>query len=390
MSINMKNINLENFCTKNTRHIILFSISIVVVSRILMYLLYNIAEWGTSGNFIYDICNIWDNGWYRGLVLDGYRLEPTQHVKGDAANWAFFPLTALIIRAVMYIFSADVNTIAFLVNNLFLILAIIVSIKYILFTRKNKELAVVNAILLAFGPYTFYFSCFYTESLYLFLFFLSMYFLKKEKYIQMGICGALLSATRNTGVMFVFVIAVVEFGKAWKKHKSICKTVKEILNNSHLVVGTMLVPSGLFLYMAYLWHKVGDPLAFVRIQKAWGFAEKKGPLLVLEGYFSSTDVRNWYLAIFAIISCIIVIQRIFKGKLDEMIMPLIILGILLPTTCRSIPRMMLSSGTFGIGILECIWTDQITPLRKFVYFIVAIVWSLIMFKLWLAGDGIMQ
>lgn len=96
--------------------------------------------------------------------------------------------------------------------------------------------------------------------------------MKSEKYILMGITGALASATRNIGVMLVFAIAAkytMDF-IGFQGRKTIGGYFGTSFKNYKLVLGTALIPFGLFAYMAFLGYRMGDPLAFVHIQRAWG------------------------------------------------------------------------------------------------------------------------
>lgn len=99
--------------------------------------------------------------------------------------------------------------------------------------------------------------------------------MKKEKYILMGIIGAISSATRNTGIMLVFATIPYIIVKYIKEQKCESKfSIKDlffyVIKKPKFIFGICLVPLGLFLFMLFLFFKTGDGLAFVHIQRAWG------------------------------------------------------------------------------------------------------------------------
>ena len=344
---------------------LLFSMVIVIISRLFFLVFYHIFLGIESG--LPDIWgNLWDNEWYKSIIIDGYDLFPTKHPKGDAANWAFFPLDSFVIRCVWKIFPVTLNSAAFLTNTLFLILSITIAIAYIMETRANREIAAGFAIMSAFGPYTLFFSSFYTESLYIFLTFCAYYCLKKHKYIAMGLAGALLSATRNTGVLFVFVILLVSIREMWEGNLK--KFVVDILSNGKLVLGTSLVPLGLFSYMAYLGGLMGDPLAFVHIQRAW-HEKHINPVQLFMEYVSDEYWGARYLALFLIFTILLIARAIYKKRLDEMIIPIFIILMVITYKLISIPRYMISTGMFVLAMLDLIHSFKYRWLTWICYFL---------------------
>lgn len=344
---------------------LLFSAVIVIISRIFFQVFYRVFM-GIETSLPEIWGNLWDNGWYKSIIMDGYDLCPTKHPKGDAANWAFFPLDSLIIRWVWKVLPVSLWDAAFLTNTFFLILAIVVATSYIMETRGNREIAVGFTVISAFGPYTLFYSSFYTESLYVFLTFCAYYCLKKHKYIAMGVAGALLSATRNTGVLFVFVILAVSVKESWDGNLK--KFVADILQNGKLVLGTSLVPLGLFSYMAYLGNLMGDPLAFVHIQRAW-HEKHINPIRLFIEYIRDEYWGARYLAIFVIFAILIIIYAIYKRHFEEMIIPIFIILMVITYKFISIPRYMISTGMFVLTLLDLIHSFKSRLLLWICYFL---------------------
>ncbi|MFM7170209.1 MAG: hypothetical protein ACKOYH_05040 [Cyanobium sp.] len=78
--------------------------------------------------------------------------------------------------------------------------------------------------------------------------------------VSAGIAGMLLSATRLVGIcaMASHLLIIVEEGSAWPRTK-----------RQLAILGLLMIPIGLLMFMLHLALVTGDPLAFVHIQKAW-------------------------------------------------------------------------------------------------------------------------
>lgn len=82
-------------------------------------------------------------------------------------------------------------------------------------------------LIFTFGAYSFYFSILYSESLYLILLLITLFALERREYLLMGLAGAFLSATRNTGIMVVFAVGVkviMNYIEDQKERKRVCRT----------------------------------------------------------------------------------------------------------------------------------------------------------------------
>lgn len=109
-----------------------------------------------------------------------------------------------------------------------------------------------------------------------------------------------------------------------------------------LIMGACLVPLGLFSYMAYLYLKTGDGLAFIHIQRAWGGGEHTIFEVIFDALKSIQDF-NFYHAIWAIWGFVSV-YHLFKDKrYDEALVSLILLIIPLSIKIQSIPRYLVGS-----------------------------------------------
>ena len=78
--------------------------------------------------------------------------------------------------------------------------------------------------------------------------------------MQSGILGAFLTASRPVGILIIPALALPQTLNFFKA------PIKDKIN---LILCFTLMPLGLALFMYYLDYRIGDALAFVRIQIAW-------------------------------------------------------------------------------------------------------------------------
>lgn len=338
-------------------NVVLLILSSILVSRILIYAVFQI--WlleGNSNHNIFAALNKWDASWYYSIMAKGYDLIPYGNDGGDAANWAFFPLYPMMIRYIGRIIKIDMVTMGSIVSTVFFILSLIIGYLYIVETRRNKKLGIFYVLIMTFGMYSFYFSIVYTEALYIFLLSLSLYLLYKKKYILMGIIGALLSATRNMGVMLVFAVAAQYTAEYLKRDdKSITGYFVTAFKKPDFLLGISLIPAGLFSYMTYLKRLTGDYLAFAHIQVAWG-RENSNPILKLIKETLKAllhlDKFNFYFCAWAGVAILISIYLAIEKRYYEAILGIIFILIPLSSGFQSIPRYIVGSFVFALGFID--------------------------------------
>jgi Gpi18-like mannosyltransferase len=241
----------------------LFALHQLVQGAVQLYLDKKLLDW----------C-LFDCYWYSNVAL-GYDATPTFHDKRDAADWAFFPLFPLLARAFNMVTGVPVLLSLVVTSKLCFLAAITVFIRYcsLLESRLNPW---ITGSVLALTPYSIYADAGYSESLFLLSSLLALLALHNRRYVQAGIWGALLSATRvvGGGFGFAFVVFVLQ---RWRSERN---------RWLDIVLGLSLVPLGLALFMAHLYFKTGDALAFSHIQVAWNRVPQN-PLNYLE-------IFNWY------------------------------------------------------------------------------------------------
>ena len=244
-------------------HWIFYCILIFAVSRGVMLYQYNLANAILAhqhSDFFAAMCK-WDCKWYLTIIQDGYDLHPRTSPKiwKGLANWAFFPLYPYIVRYIALATGASAVVAGVLLNQTILLAALMMFYLYLKLSVDELN-SLFGVILLAFSPFSIYFSSLYTEALFLLLSISAFYFMRTNRPFFAALCGGLLSATRPIGVMFSLAFAFYQL-----KTKKI--TVPSLLK---LAILGILAISGLLIYMFYLQIHVGDFLAFQHIQKGWG------------------------------------------------------------------------------------------------------------------------
>ncbi len=199
----------------------------------------------------------WDSAWYLRIIQHGYDVTP-QPGAGGMANYVFFPLLPLTVGFLSHITQVPIMWMGILFSQLCFLLSFYLLYQILAQRCANESTARFGVLLLAFSPCNIYFSSFYTESLFLLLSLAIWRCAYAQQWLWAGILGALLSATRPTGVMILLPLALI----AWKFYR------QQQLKTSVILIG--LVPAGALAFMIYLHFHVGHALAFVsNDETAW-------------------------------------------------------------------------------------------------------------------------
>lgn len=197
-----------------------------------------------------------DANWYVTIAANGYErraFENTTH-----HNWAFFPLYPLLLRAASWV-TGEFTLTGMFISHLFFFFALLFLHKTALAFGLDAAAASRTIFYLAIFPVSYFFSLPVTESLFLLLATASFYFAKRERWWIAGLCGALASATRLTGILLLPALAVLY----WQTYRHFWPPRKSLL-----ALG--LVPAGLLGFMIYLQAITGNALAFKGALAAWG------------------------------------------------------------------------------------------------------------------------
>ena len=288
--------------------------------------------WEFTNNRLLDIWGRWDSVWYVSIIREGY------FVRGDLntvqSNLAFFPLYPYLVKFLALLTpsqslaSENLLIIGIILSNLFLLGALVILYKLTLTLFHNPKIAKLTIIYLLFFPTAFFFSAFYTESIFLFFSVASFYAAKKNNWGLAAMMGGLASLTRSPGVI-LFIPIILEYLKA--HHWSI----KKIRIN---ILFLFFIPSTFLIFLINLYPLSGDILAPVKLQSAW----LKETAMPWETIFNPNNVKPYLTSVDQIITIIFLVLLLisfFYLRLSLSLYAFILMLMPLTTgTLASVPR----------------------------------------------------
>lgn len=224
----------------------------------------NSQEWIYSPQRWLDIWGRWDTYWYMDIINHGYQ------VKGDfssvQSNIAFFPLYPALIKTGLNLLPAFLQTpevtlaIGVMVSNGLAIAALILLRSLIVKLTDSAAVAAKSVLYLLLFPTGFFLSCFYTESLFLFLSVLAFWFAWERRWAQVAIAGYFLALTRPQGV-FLLIPCLWQYMEArqWQ-----CSRIRAD------ILWFCLIPAGLITFLLALYPLTHSIMAPFAVQVAWG------------------------------------------------------------------------------------------------------------------------
>lgn len=306
---------------------------------------------GLTG-YVHALC-VWDCGWYRTIAEGGYDIAPGVRLRPGAANWAFFPLSPGLAAVLSRLTGLSAEWAGFIVSNTAAVLAALVARP--LFSSARAYWLFATALLI--GPFSFLFSSLHTEALFILMTTLALRALHNSRFVLAGLATALLSATRVTGVLMVFAMLAravedhLRQGGRWRE------LPRALVGNPPLLLGLALAPAGLFAYMAWLRFQVGDGLAFVHIQRAWG-RELVNPLSTLAVLTNlewpltpaSMVVASWTVA--AVIGLLLSVVLVFQRRVPAAIFCALCILVSLSAGQTSLVRFVAGLAPLGWALSE--------------------------------------
>lgn len=210
----------------------------------------------------------WDAVHYYTVSIDGY---------SEGGTTAFFPLLPLMIRVVSFVLGGFQSPAqlpiqgaetAPLLAGVLVANGVSLLAFWLLYQLAHEELAdgemATRAVLYAaLFPFAFHYSVPYTEGLFLATAAGTFLAARRRQWVRAGIWAGLGAASRSSGILLAPVL-LLEVVLAWRRGGLSREEQPRAL------LGLLLAPSGLLLFMVQLWNRVGDPFAFVEAQEAWG------------------------------------------------------------------------------------------------------------------------
>ncbi|MHB8859406.1 MAG: mannosyltransferase family protein [Thermoleophilia bacterium] len=208
-------------------------------------------------HYLFDIWAKWDSVWFLRIAEHGYSA-----VDGSAA---YFPLYPALIAVIRPLFFGNA-----VLAGLFISLACCLGAFYLFYLLVEidfgKDMARRSVFYLAIFPTAFFFQTIYSESLFLLLTIGSIYAARRNEYVLAGIAGALAVLTRSAGMLLLVPLAIMYVeARGWNWRPSSWSLRRFRWD----IVGLLLLPLGLAVWMLYLWLRFGDPLLFSAAQSNW-------------------------------------------------------------------------------------------------------------------------
>jgi hypothetical protein len=198
----------------------------------------------------------WDTVHYVEVAYNGYHY--------DLSNTAFFPLFPLLMHSLGTLLGGSVvadYTAGLILANICFYGALVLFYQLVC-EDFDHNIARKALFYLALAPYAIFFFTAYTESLFLLLSLAVFFFLRRGRPLDWwlaGLCGFLAVITRSTGIILLvpFFICILEkFGI----HTFV--TRENWGQKLNAILSMVLIPSGLLIYMFYLWKSFGNPWLF--------------------------------------------------------------------------------------------------------------------------------
>ena len=228
-----------------------------------------------SSYWLIDIWCRWDTGWYLNLFEHGY--QPIADLSSGFTNLAFFPLYPSLVRLIGSVVPGLLShqsaalLIGLVISNISFILAMIGL--YALCSHHFGSEAAKRSVIFAFClPGAFFYSAFYTESLFLCLAVFACLCAEKGKWVGAGIFGMLAAFTRSHGFLIVLPLAWTYMSQInWEFRKIGWKWT-----------WLVLIPLAVLIHFGNLYRLTGNFFAFLDAQKAW--SRSVGGLPNWQGY----------------------------------------------------------------------------------------------------------
>lgn len=297
-------------------------------------------EWTSSGSQFLQSWSMWDGGHYIDIAEHGYLSEGRPQ-----STAAFFPLYPMVIRVVSWLPVVNVQLAGIVVSLASLLMAVWFFADYVL-RHLGATLARQAVIVLLVTPYAVFLTAVYTESFFMMLAILGLWFADRKSWWAAALFCALATATRITGVALVPAVLYL----AYRNRESIARICSL----------AVLSVSGLVAYMVYCWAAMDSPVAFLTAQSDWGgwqhrfggflevFFTRPGEILTGEPHLAIGFI-NLVILIIAVASLPFVWRYLDHGMAIYSTL-VVAQGAL---SLISLGRMMIPA--FGIHIVVAIW-----------------------------------
>ena len=189
----------------------------------------------------------WDSYYYRDIAVRGYNGAPQGDGYPDTNFFPFYPIAARLVGAPFQ--SAEVG--GLIISNVSFLAALLLLYRFVVL-QYDASIAGRTVLLLAFFPFSFYFSAMYTESLYLLLAVAAFYAAERDRWALAAIGAAIAGATRVPGITVAIGIGLLYLEKMRAQGKWLDRRAGWLL----------LAGCGTLAVLVFFAARFGDPLIF--------------------------------------------------------------------------------------------------------------------------------
>lgn len=202
----------------------------------------------------------WDAGWYEQIARGGYWYTPGQ--QSPVAYFPTYPLAIALLQALglnTFVAGILVTTVAGL-------------LAFLVFAQWAKGLvgehdAWAGTLVLLLYPMSFYlYGVMYSDALFLLVVVGAFYALEKDRVWLATLLGVVATASRPVAPAVVVGLLARRFEKKRLSGKRLAP----------VDFVPFVAVTGLALYMAFLWQKFDDPLAWIHVHSAPGWSQPPG------------------------------------------------------------------------------------------------------------------
>ncbi|HEX9061559.1 MAG TPA: glycosyltransferase family 39 protein [Clostridia bacterium] len=240
----------------------------VIATRVIIYLIGMMAVILTKNqdvNLFKDfqgIWNKWDSPHYLSIAENGYLNT------GDEANFiVFYPLYPLLVKIVSFVLQNYFLS-GIIVSNTCLVIACCYLYKLVKMETECSNTAFESVKYLLIFPFAFFFGIVYTESTFLMLSVMTIYYIRRGEWLKVGLAGMLAALTKNQGILLLvpaameYIIGLDLINRI--KYKRYGEIIGSILKNGLLL---LLIPCGFGLYLLLNKIVTGNWYQFLKVQE---------------------------------------------------------------------------------------------------------------------------
>ncbi len=338
----------------------------------------------TSINSILDVFKRHDSYWYEKIAINGHeKVTPEQLGKCDGqlieqSYYEFLPLYPLVVGATMTLLHLGFNAAAFIYSIIFSVSAFLLFYYFASLYTHDEKKAFWGTVILIIFPFHYYFSMYYTESLYLILLLGSFIAVHEKKNVLLSVLLAFLVLIRPNALFMTIPLFIYYFEKHYSLDIKLIfkRNIREYIP----LLAFVSAPIVMLAYGVYLKYMTGDFFAYITARRGWCLYTTFPwePLLRMKGWIDY--FKFFYLAAFGLFSLF------FMKKIPLSMHALIWINLLLPLTSNLITLPRFISCIFIFPILFSDWfSGSKWPVRLSLA-LVLFAGQLVTFSFWLTSS----